>query len=87
MNNHGYGTVRPLVEGPFNNIENWNYTRVPELLGKGRAFAARTEGEFDTAMKAALAETEHFVLIEVELDKFDTSPALAQLAERIAEKV
>ena len=87
MNNHGYGTVRPLVEGPFNDIENWNYTRVPELLGTGRAFAARTEGEFDTAMKAALAETEHFVLIEAELDKFDTSPALAQLAERVAEKV
>ena len=33
-------------------------------FGTGRAFAARTEGEFDTAMKAALAETQHFVLIE-----------------------
>ena len=87
LNNSGYGTIRPLVEGTFNDIGNWNYTRVPELLGTGRAFAVRTEGEFDTAMKAALDETQHFVLIEAKLDKFDTSPALARLAERVSEKV
>ncbi|MDE0636329.1 MAG: thiamine pyrophosphate-binding protein [Candidatus Poribacteria bacterium] len=87
LNNQGYGTMRPLVEGPFNEIENWNYTCVPELLGAGRAFAVRTEGEFDTAMKAALADTQHFVLIEAKLDKLDTSPALSRLAEQVSKKV
>ena len=42
LNNNGYGTVRPLLEGPFNDIENWNYTLMPELLGKGRAFSVQT---------------------------------------------
>ena len=87
LNNQGYGTVRPFIEGPFNDIENWDYTRVPELFGTGRAFAVRTEGEFDTAMNAALAETQHFVLIEAALGKSDMSPALIRLAEQVSKKL
>ena len=87
LNNHGYGTVRPFIEGTFNDIENWDYTRVPEFFGTGRAFAVRTEGEFDTAMNAALAETQHFVLIEAALGKLDMSPALIRLAEQVSKKL
>ena len=42
---------------------------MPSLLGTGRGFHVRTEGEFDEAIKAALAETRHFTLIEAELEK------------------
>ncbi len=87
LNNHGYGTMRPLVEGPFNDIINWHYTHLPKMLGAGHAFAVRTEGEFDSAMKAALAETQQFVMIEAELEKSDMSPALMRLAEKVSEKV
>ena len=87
LNNQGYGTMRPLVEGPFNDIINWNYTRIPEMLGAGNALAVRTEGEFDSAMKAALAETQHFVMIEAVLEKSDMSPALIRLAEKVSKKV
>ena len=87
LNNQGYGTVRPFIEGSFNDIENWDYTRVPELFGTGRAFAVRTEGEFDTAMNAALAETQHFVLIEAALGKSDMSPALIRLAEQVSKQL
>ena len=87
LNNHGYGTERHLCEGGFNDIRNWNYSRIPELFGEGRGFHVRTEGEFDTAIKAALADTQHFALIEAELDKLDTSPALARLAERMSGKI
>ena len=84
LNNHGYGTERHLLEGSFNDIGCWNYSRIPALFGAGRGFHVRTEGEFDEAIKTALAETQHFTLIEVELDKLDTSPALARLAERMS---
>ena len=87
LNNQGYGTMRPLVEGPFNDIINWHYTRLPEMLGAGRALAVRTEGEFDSAMKTALAETQHFVLIEAVIEKSDMSPALIRLAEKVSKKV
>ena len=87
LNNSGYGTIRPLAEGPFNDIENWNYTQATALFGAGRAFAVQTEGEFDTAMKAALDETQHFVLIEAKVGKLDMSPALTRLAEQVSKKV
>ena len=56
-------------------------------LAQGAHLLPVPEGEFDTAMKAALAETQHFVLIEAELDKLDISPALMQLAEQVSKKV
>lgn len=87
LNNHGYGTERHLHEGTFNDIRDWNYSRLPEVFGAGRGYHVRTEGEFDDAFKAALAEEEHFVLIEVELEKLDRSPALARLAERMSAKI
>ena len=84
LNNHGYGTERHLLEGAFNDIGCWNYSGIPALFGAGRGFHVRTEGEFDEALQTALAETQHFTLIEAELDKLDTSPALARLAERMS---
>ena len=87
LNNHGYGTERHLLEGTFNDIGCWNYSGMPSLFGTGRGFHVRTEDEFDEAIKAALAETRHFTLIEAELEKLDTSPALARLAERMSGKI
>ena len=87
LNNHGYGTERHLLEGEFNDIGCWNYSSIPTLFSAGRGFHVRTEGEFDEAMKTALNETQHFTLIEVELEKLDRSPALARLAERMSETV
>lgn len=87
LNNHGYGTERHLLEGTFNDIGCWNYSSLPTLFTAGHGFHVRTEGEFDEAMKAALDETEQFIIIEVELDKLDRSPALARLAERMSEEI
>ena len=87
LNNHGYGTERHLLEGAFNDIGCWNYSGMPSLFGTGHGFHVRTEGEFDEAIKAALAETRHFTLIEAELEKLDTSPALARLAERMSGEI
>ena len=87
LNNSGFGTIRPFIEGSFNDIENWHYARLPELLGTGRGFVVHTEGEFDSAMKIALAETQHYVLIEVKLDKSDMSRALTRLAEQVSKNI
>ena len=87
LNNHGYGTERHLLDGPFNDIGCWNYSSIPTLFGTGRGFYVRTEGEFDVAIREALAETQHFTLIEAELGKLDTSPALARLAERMSGEI
>ena len=87
LNNHGYGTERQLQEGAFNDIGEWHYSRLPDVLGAGRGLVVRTEGEFDAAFKKALTNTESFTIIDVQLDKLDRSPALMQLAERLSKKL
>ena len=58
MNNKGYTTERFLLEGSFNDIQNWAYHKVPEVVGGGLGLEVRTLGELDEALARALANTE-----------------------------
>lgn len=81
LNNHGYGTERPLLEGKYNDIVNWNYAEIPRVLGNGLGVRVETEEELDRALKNALSQRGKFHLIEVELGKTDFSPALRRFSE------
>ncbi|QDT37288.1 alpha-keto acid decarboxylase family protein [Stratiformator vulcanicus] len=87
LNNHGYTTERFLQEGPFNDIPDWAYHRMPDLLGGGWGFEIRTEGELDQALKAAMANEDAFSILNVHLKPDDVSPALTRLAERMSKQV
>jgi indolepyruvate decarboxylase len=87
LNNHGYTTERFLLDGPFNDILDWKYHKLPELLGSGLGLEVRTEGELDDALHRALANTESFSLLNVHLDPWDRSPALERLAQRLSKIV
>lgn len=87
LNNKGYSTERFIQEGPFNDIHNWQYHRLPELLGSGCGFEVHTEGDLEKAFRAALANVDCFSILNVHLDKLDVSPALKRLAARLAERV
>ena len=87
LNNHGYTTERFLAEGPFNDIPNWNYHRMPDLLGGGWGFEVKTEGDLDKALAAALANRDSFTLLNCHLDKLDTSPALLRLGEKMSKQI
>jgi TPP-dependent 2-oxoacid decarboxylase len=81
MNNHGYGTERPLLEGVYNNIQNWNYSLLPQVLGGGQGIKVDTEEELDAALRKALERRGEFYIIEVNLEKLDFSPALQRLGK------
>jgi indolepyruvate decarboxylase len=87
LNNRGYGTERFLLEGRFNDIPNWQYHRLPEVLGAGRGFEVHTETELESAMQEALAHKQSFSLLNVHIPENDTSPALRRLGERLAKRV
>jgi indolepyruvate decarboxylase len=87
LNNHGYGTERVIADGPFNDILNWRFSRLPELLGAGQGFAARTVGEVRSALDAALANTESFSIIDVDLDVHEGSPAMIRLGRSLSLRV
>jgi indolepyruvate decarboxylase len=87
LNNHGYTTERFLLEGSFNDIHEWAFHKIPEVLGTGRGWEVRTEDELDAALRAAEANTACFSLINVHLDPYDRSPALERLASRLSKMV
>jgi len=87
LNNHGYSTERQIMDGPFNDILNWSFSKVPELLGNGLGFATRTVGEVRSALDESLANRDSFSIIEVDLDPYDISPALVRLGKRLGKQV
>lgn len=87
LNNHGYTTERFLLDGPFNDILNWQYHKLPELLGAGLGIEVKTEDELDAALERALANTSSFTLLNVHLDPFDRSPALERLGQKLSKMV
>ena len=49
-------------------MQPWHYHKLPELLGGGTGYEVRSEGEFDQALRRALADRSGFSLIHVHLD-------------------
>jgi indolepyruvate decarboxylase len=87
LNNRGYGTERPMQDGTFNDILEWKYSRIPEILGTGRGFDIHTETDLDRALKVCGEYKESFCLLDVHLDPKDKSPALKRLTATLAKKV
>lgn len=87
LNNKGYTTERFIHDGPFNDILNWNYHRLPDLLGAGWGFEVHTVADLHQAMAAALAHEDAYSILNVHLDPMDTSPALKRLGARLAKQV
>lgn len=87
LNNNGYATERPIVDGPFNDILPWRYSKLPEVLGRGVGFDVETEEQLHTALISARDHPETFSILDVKLDPHDISPALQRLTGGLAKKV
>jgi indolepyruvate decarboxylase len=87
LNNRGYGTERPMQDGSFNDVLEWQYSLIPKVLGAGRGSVIKTEEELDQALNDAEKHTDGFSILDVHLDPYDISPALQRLTRRLAKKV
>jgi TPP-dependent 2-oxoacid decarboxylase len=87
LDNRGYGTERVLHPGNFNDINPWQYHKLPEIFNGGTGYEVRTEGEFDEALRRALADTTNMSLIQVHIGLDDHSSALRRLADRLSKRV
>ncbi len=90
INNDGYLVERMLHEdGPYNDIQMWNYAALPAALGGGdHAVGIRvtTEGELDRALASAAAGHDRLFLIELCLHKLDCSAGLKRLGDGFRNK-
>ncbi len=87
LNNKGYTTERFIHEGPYNDIHDWAYHRMPELLRSGWGTEVRTEDELETALAEARRNRGTFSILNIHLDKMDRSNALERLGKRMAANV
>ncbi len=86
LNNRGYTTERFIKDGTYNDIQEWQYDKIPDVIGKGWGTIVRTENEFLEAWRAAYANTGSFSILNLILEPYDSCPALKRLAARLATK-
>lgn len=78
LNNSGFGTERPMIDGSFNDVALWKYHKIPEMIGSGTGYLVQTDIELASALKEAY-ESSELSIIEVILDPYDISPQLRRL--------
>ncbi len=83
LNNDGYGTQRHIIDGTFNNIQPWDYAKLPELLRAGIAFNCHTYGELETALSEAVTRTDEMVILNIVVPRDDCSRSLKRLGEAL----
>jgi len=87
LNNGGYSTERPMLDGAFNDIPAWRFSRLPEFLGSGRSYDIHTERQLEAALQQAMEDKSTWALLEIHLHPDDRSPALQRLTEALAKRV
>lgn len=87
LDNAGYGTERPMLDGAFNDIHPWAFWRIPDVLGAGLGLRVETEQEMVDALIRARANKDAYTLIQVMLRKDDHSPALRRLTTHLSERI
>lgn len=86
LNNNGYATERPMLDGPFNDVLSWHYSRLPAVLGCGAGFLVETEEQLHDALVSARDHTQAFSILDVRLAPDDISPALRRLTAALGQR-
>jgi len=82
INNKGYTAERLIHDGEFNDIQDWQYWRLPEIFGGVAGCEVRTEGDLEEALQRAAGHAGPGpLMIEVHLDPLDVSEAFARMSE------
>ncbi len=86
LNNCGYGTERPMLDGPFNDVHLWKYSRIPEILGIGKGFDVKTEDQLEEVLQNIHEYAESFCILDVHLDPEDSSLTLQRIASAMGKR-
>ncbi len=83
LNNQGYGTERSILDGHFNDIPMWDYSKIPKLIGGGIGYLIETEEQFEDSLLQAERNKESFSILDIRLDRYDKSTALQRLTDSL----
>ena len=83
LDNQGYGTERSILDGHFNDIPMWDYSKIPKLIGGGIGYLIETEEQFEDSLLQAERNKESFSILDIRLDRYDKSTALQRLTDSL----
>ncbi|MGI9196082.1 MAG: thiamine pyrophosphate-binding protein [Candidatus Nanopelagicales bacterium] len=86
LDNEGYGTQRPMMDGTFNDVPPIAAEKLVDVFGVGKGWLATTEDELDTALTEAMA-TDDLCIIRACVPRTDRSPALGRLTDALKKRV
>jgi TPP-dependent 2-oxoacid decarboxylase len=86
LNNGTYLTEQLMLDGAFNDLQPWNYSNVPKVIGGGQGFQIETEDQFNYAISDALSHRNTYSILDVHLNQNDKSPALDRLTKNVAKR-
>ena len=86
LNNGIYLTEQLMLGGTFNNLQPWQYSRIPQIIGGGRGFVVETEDQFNSAISEALIFRNAYSILDVHLDRNDMSSALNRFTTNISKQ-
>jgi indolepyruvate decarboxylase len=87
MDNGGYGTERPMLDGPFNDVAPVDHVGLAMAMGFRAARRVALEGDLWEALQLFASDTSGPTLISAALDPLDASDALRNLTAALGKKV
>jgi indolepyruvate decarboxylase len=86
VDNKGYGTQRPMIDGPFNDIPSLRAEELPMAFGSGVGFLCETEEALYEALSQATSTDELFI-IRACVPRGTYSPGLMRLTDALKTRV
>ena len=84
LNNDGYLVERVISDGPFNDLQPWQYSKITEVFGGKKGFKVGSEDELEEALLEANKRKDEVIMIEVMLDKWDSPASMTKAGAAMA---
>jgi indolepyruvate decarboxylase len=84
LDNAGLTTERAIADGPFNDIAEWDYAAVGDVVGASGVEVA-TQADLHAALTRARAEEDRAWIISMKVDQHDYPRPLRELGKGLAE--
>ena len=86
LNNKGYSTERAIMDGKFNDIHNWHYEKITDLMNGGVGKYVNTPKDFSKIFNQALNDKNQSYVLNVQILQSDMSPVMRSIAQKMCQE-
>ncbi len=86
LNNKGYATERVMLDGPWNDVQEWQFQNLPIVVGGGKGYVVETEEQLESSL-AEIMPSKELSIVNVRIPKGDYSTALMRFASKLKKQL